>query len=174
MPPFFQSSLSNAPSLRNNDQSAPTPSKVVFRLSYCCRLASICAWSAWDTHALISKPSAPHQCTISFYYILFIMGKLPQTTLLRRHLGFGDSPGLEPSFDTPPTSAVLFFIERAPHSPNGAKCRLATCPGQISPGEYRVALTPGMSGLVSVQAKVSGESSIHVASFKQARKQPTS
>jgi hypothetical protein len=70
---------------------------------------------------------------------------------LRRHIGLGDSPGM-PAPGDPPECVVLFFIEGAPHSRNGAACRLPACAERISPGEYRLALNPGMSGPTWVQA----------------------
>lgn len=62
---------------------------------------------------------------------------------LRLHLGLEDSPRAPPSVD-PPESPPLFYIERAPISYSGATCRLPGCPNRILPGEYRVALNPGM------------------------------
>jgi hypothetical protein len=74
-----------------------------------------------------------------------------ETLQLRRHIGLGDSPGMPPPAD-PPACIVLFFIERAPDSRNGAACKLPTCTERIWPGEYRLALNPGMSGPTWVQA----------------------
>ena len=65
------------------------------------------------------------------------------TKRLRRHLGLGESPGMPPG--SPPDCAPIFFIERAPSSRNGASCQLPRCSDRIRPGEYRVALNPGMN-----------------------------
>src|SRR6266516_365290 len=74
-----------------------------------------------------------------------------ETKRLRRHLGLGESPRMPPS-STPPDCIPLFFIERAPSSRNGARCKLPSCSERIEPDQYRVALNPGMSGPVSIQS----------------------
>lgn len=61
---------------------------------------------------------------------------------LRRHLGLGHDP-VDLLFDRPKVEP-LFFIERAPDSRNGARCKLPTCVGRIDPGELRLALNPSM------------------------------
>lgn len=61
---------------------------------------------------------------------------------LRRHLGLGENPGDSPS--DPPEILPLFFIEKAPDSRNGAKCKLPICAGRIVPGELRLAVNPAM------------------------------
>jgi hypothetical protein len=38
----------------------------------------------------------------------------------------------------------LFLLQSAPDSPNGAKCRLRHCSDRIVPGQYRIAVSPGM------------------------------
>jgi hypothetical protein len=65
-----------------------------------------------------------------------------ETRRLRRHLGLGETVH-EPD-PGPPDCQPLFFIEIAPHSSRGAKCKLPSCPSNISPRDYRVALNPGM------------------------------
>lgn len=60
---------------------------------------------------------------------------LSQETLrLRRHIGLGDRPEMPPPED-PPAHIVLFFIECALDSRNGAACKLPTCTEKIRPGE---------------------------------------
>lgn len=66
-----------------------------------------------------------------------------ETLRLRRHIALGDGPGMPPPGDYP-ICIVLFFIECAPDSRNGAACKLPTCTERIWPGEYRLVLIPGM------------------------------
>jgi hypothetical protein len=61
---------------------------------------------------------------------------------LRRHLGLGQDPG-DSQLDCPEVEP-LFFIERAPDSRNGAKCKLPIYSGRIEPGELRLALNPSI------------------------------
>ncbi|CAP91151.1 hypothetical protein E8E15_000361 [Penicillium rubens] len=63
--------------------------------------------------------------------------------LLRQHLGLGPNPG-DPPADSPPQIQPLFFIEMAPDSRRGAKCKLPTCDENIMPGELRLAMNPAM------------------------------
>ena len=95
-----------------------------------------------------------------------------ETKGLRRHLGLGESPGMPPSTH-PPARVPLFSIERAPSSPNGAKCKLLSCSDKIEPGQYRVALNPGMSGPGWVQQSKqnSGKSRNQAVFFRQIRRQ---
>ncbi|BCR88962.1 uncharacterized protein ACHE_50160A [Aspergillus chevalieri] len=60
---------------------------------------------------------------------------------LRQHLGLSPEPG-GPS--DPPKFQPLFFIEMAPNSPRGAKCKLSICGNNIWPRELRLALNPAM------------------------------
>lgn len=63
--------------------------------------------------------------------------------MLRTHLGLPARPGSP----APPTPRIqpFFFIERAPDSYNGSRCKLPTCQkGRIQSGEYRIALNPAM------------------------------
>ena len=71
-----------------------------------------------------------------------------ETEQLRRHLGLGKSPGMPPS-STPPVCIPLVFIERAPSALRGASCKMPSCLDRIEPGQYRIALNPGMSGMRS-------------------------
>ncbi|CEL09490.1 hypothetical protein ASPCAL12626 [Aspergillus calidoustus] len=64
--------------------------------------------------------------------------------LLRQHLGLGPNPG-DPPANSPPQRQPLFFIEMAPDSRGGAKCKLPTCDEIIMPGELRLAMSPAMS-----------------------------
>lgn len=67
-----------------------------------------------------------------------------QTIALRRHLGLGEQEGM-PRSRFPPKRQPLFFVER---SPTGhARCKLATCGESIKSGQYRIALSPGMSSM---------------------------
>ncbi|KAL2822262.1 hypothetical protein BDW59DRAFT_149627 [Aspergillus cavernicola] len=66
-----------------------------------------------------------------------------QRKLLRQHLGLGPNPG-DPPANSPPQSQPLFFIEMAPDSRRGAKCKLPTCDENIMPGELRLAMNPAM------------------------------
>lgn len=61
---------------------------------------------------------------------------------LREHLGLGLEPGDPPS--DPPQIQPLFFVEMAPDSRRGAKCKLPICDNYISPGELRLAMNPAM------------------------------
>lgn len=63
--------------------------------------------------------------------------------LLRQHLGLGPNPG-DPPAGPPPQTQPLFFIEMAPDSRGGAKCKLPTCDENIMPGELRLAMNPAM------------------------------
>jgi hypothetical protein len=40
---------------------------------------------------------------------------------------------------------LLFLLQLAPHSHNGATCRLRLCTDCILPGQYRVAVSPGVA-----------------------------
>ncbi|KAK2734313.1 hypothetical protein FQN57_001718 [Myotisia sp. PD_48] len=62
---------------------------------------------------------------------------------LRCHLGLGPEPGDPPS--NSPRIQPLFFIEIAPDSRNGSKCKLPKCDEPILPGDIRLALNPAMS-----------------------------
>ncbi|KAH7129131.1 hypothetical protein EDB81DRAFT_808769 [Dactylonectria macrodidyma] len=64
--------------------------------------------------------------------------------MLRDHMGLPRrSDGSPPRF-TPGVTA-LFFIETAPPSSRGSRCKLPTCTkGPINPGQYRIALNPSM------------------------------
>jgi hypothetical protein len=60
---------------------------------------------------------------------------------LRRHLGHEETS----NEDTPSrqwSPGAIFWVESAPPSSGGAKCRLP-CPEKIMPGEYRIAVIPG-------------------------------
>lgn len=59
--------------------------------------------------------------------------------LLRRHMGLPRKAG-DPA-PRPPRNIAGFFIERAPRE---ARCKLPTCWKPIPPGDYRLALAPGM------------------------------
>lgn len=63
------------------------------------------------------------------------------TKSLRRHIGLAEDP-TEKSIATPSSVEPLFWVEVAPPSTRGAKCRL-DCPANIMPGEYRIAVNPG-------------------------------
>ncbi|KAL4931660.1 uncharacterized protein BDV17DRAFT_241154 [Aspergillus undulatus] len=63
---------------------------------------------------------------------------------IRQHLGLGPNPG-DPPANSPPQTQPLFFIEMAPDSRGGAKCKLPTCDEIIMPGELRLAMSPAMS-----------------------------
>ncbi|KAJ5111983.1 hypothetical protein N7532_000028, partial [Penicillium argentinense] len=62
---------------------------------------------------------------------------------LIRHLGLETTPGQQPS-GAAHTVPSLFFIECAPNSPSGAKCRLPGCHRMIQPGDLRLAMYPGI------------------------------
>ncbi|KAL2864808.1 uncharacterized protein BJX67DRAFT_373627 [Aspergillus lucknowensis] len=64
---------------------------------------------------------------------------------LRQHLGLGPNPS-DPPAGHPPQIQPLFFIERAPGSREGAKCKLPTCAENIMPGELRLAMNPALGG----------------------------
>lgn len=64
-----------------------------------------------------------------------------QAVELRKHMGLPGSVG-GPELARP-TITALFFIENAA---GRASCQLATCEDCIEPGNYRVALTPSLSG----------------------------
>jgi hypothetical protein len=67
-----------------------------------------------------------------------------QMIALRRHLGLGKREGM-PKSRILPKIQPLFFVER---SPTGrARYKLASCSKSINSGQYRVALSPGMSSL---------------------------
>jgi len=60
---------------------------------------------------------------------------------LRRHTGLEETS----KEDTPSrqwSPGAIFWVEAAPPSSGGAKCRLP-CPENIMPGEYRIAVIPG-------------------------------
>lgn len=78
-----------------------------------------------------------------------------ETKRLRRHLGLAESPGMPPR--TPPACTPLFFVERAPSSRTGAKCQLPCCSDRIRPGQYRVALNPGMNTSMQYSSQNSGK-----------------
>ncbi|KUJ18896.1 uncharacterized protein LY89DRAFT_696307 [Mollisia scopiformis] len=63
------------------------------------------------------------------------------TKALRRHIGLAEDPGEESTLPKP-SPEPLFFIEVAPPSNRGARCKLH-CPKNIMPGEYRIAVDPG-------------------------------
>lgn len=60
--------------------------------------------------------------------------------LLRGHMGLPRKPG--DAAPRPPRDIAGFFIERAPGE---ARCKLPTCWKPIPPGDYRLALAPGMA-----------------------------
>ena len=60
---------------------------------------------------------------------------------LRQHLGLSPEPG---GLSDPPKFQPLFFIEKAPDSLRGAKCKLPICGNNIWPRELRLALNPAM------------------------------
>lgn len=62
---------------------------------------------------------------------------------LIRHLGLENTSVGQPSRAANPVPS-LFFIESAPCSTRGAKCRLPGCEGMIRPGDLRLAMHPGM------------------------------
>ncbi|KFZ07678.1 hypothetical protein V502_09824 [Pseudogymnoascus sp. VKM F-4520 (FW-2644)] len=64
------------------------------------------------------------------------------TKSLRRHIGLAEDP-TEKSTATPSSVEPLFWVEVAPPSTRGAKCRLGCCPANIMPREYRIAVNPG-------------------------------
>ncbi|KAL0943834.1 uncharacterized protein CTRU02_201721 [Colletotrichum truncatum] len=67
-----------------------------------------------------------------------------QSEELREHMGLPRSPGGTPP-RYQPSLAAGFFIELAPDSSRGSRCRLPTCnEGPIIPGRYRIALNPAM------------------------------
>src|SRR5436190_12574473 len=68
-----------------------------------------------------------------------------ETKRLRCHLGLGESPGM-PFSSIPPECVPLFFIECAPDTNNGARCKIPSCPDRIESGQYRVARNHGMGG----------------------------
>lgn len=57
---------------------------------------------------------------------------------LRKHIGLGPEPG-DPCPE-PPEDLRLFFVEIAPYSHNGAKCKLSICGSRIQPGHFRFAV----------------------------------
>ncbi|KAJ5779443.1 hypothetical protein N7457_007163 [Penicillium paradoxum] len=62
---------------------------------------------------------------------------------LLEHLGLSATQDEQPSNSTY-TKMTYIFIESAPSSPRGAKCRLPGCERTIEPGSLRLALHPGM------------------------------
>ncbi|OQE09674.1 hypothetical protein PENFLA_c096G02354, partial [Penicillium flavigenum] len=62
---------------------------------------------------------------------------------LIRHLGLETTRSRQPS-GAAHTVPSLFFIESAPNSTRGAKCRLPSCDRMIQPGDLRLAMYPGM------------------------------
>jgi hypothetical protein len=66
-----------------------------------------------------------------------------QAGLLRSHI----EPQLEVCFDGVAHLDYypIFQFQKAPHSHNGATCRFIHCTNRIVPGQYRIALSPGMS-----------------------------
>jgi hypothetical protein len=62
---------------------------------------------------------------------------------LIRHLGLETTRSRQPS-GAAHTVPTLFFIESAPNSTRGAKCRLPGCDRMIQPGDLRLAMYPGM------------------------------
>jgi hypothetical protein len=65
------------------------------------------------------------------------------TKSLRRHMGLPEDPTEKPSSATPSSEKPIFWVEVAPPSTRGAKCRLDVCPANIMPGQYRIAVNPG-------------------------------
>lgn len=80
---------------------------------------------------------------------------------LRQHLGLSPEPG-GPS--DPPKFQPLFFIEMAPNSPRGAKCKLSICGNNIWPRELRLALNPAM-GFGQRYRSSAGESQMTNAAY---------
>lgn len=64
------------------------------------------------------------------------------TKALRNHIGLAEDP-TEKSSATPSSATPLFWVEVAPESTRGAKCRLDGCPTNVMPGQYRIAVNPG-------------------------------
>lgn len=77
-----------------------------------------------------------------------------QTIALRRHLGLGEQEGM-PRSRFPPKIQPLFFVERSPTA--RARCMLATCSESIKSGQYRIALSPGMSSMGHYTAENAGK-----------------
>ncbi|OBT78509.1 hypothetical protein VF21_00983 [Pseudogymnoascus sp. 05NY08] len=65
------------------------------------------------------------------------------TKSLRRHMGLPEDPTENPSSATPSSVGPTFWLEVAPPSIRGAKCRLDVCTTNIMPGKYRIAVNPG-------------------------------
>jgi hypothetical protein len=63
------------------------------------------------------------------------------TEALRSHLGLAKNPG-DKSTMASPSPPPLFWVEVAPPSARGARCRLG-CTENIMQGEYRIAVNPG-------------------------------
>ncbi|KFZ16086.1 hypothetical protein V501_02401 [Pseudogymnoascus sp. VKM F-4519 (FW-2642)] len=65
------------------------------------------------------------------------------TKSLRRHMGLPEDPTEKSSSATASSVKQTFWVEVAPPSTRGAKCRLDGCPANIMPGQYRIAVYPG-------------------------------
>lgn len=64
--------------------------------------------------------------------------------MLRQHIGLPLQAGA-PATAAQSMIEPLFFVELAPYSTNGSRCKLPTCnKGPIRGGEYRLALNPAM------------------------------
>ncbi|OBT56315.1 hypothetical protein VE04_02849 [Pseudogymnoascus sp. 24MN13] len=66
------------------------------------------------------------------------------TKSLRRHMGLPEDPTEKSSSATPSSIKPTFWVEVAPPSTRGAKCRFDGCPANIMPGQYRIAVYPGL------------------------------
>jgi hypothetical protein len=77
------------------------------------------------------SPEARRQEDIECSAEIFRRHIKPQLTL--------DSSGLPRLYHYP-----LFLLQTAPDSRNGATCRLGHCDDRIAPGQYRIALSPGI------------------------------
>ncbi|KFY71082.1 hypothetical protein V499_08734 [Pseudogymnoascus sp. VKM F-103] len=59
-------------------------------------------------------------------------------------MGLPEDPTEKSSSATPSSVKPTFWVEVAPPSTRGAKCRLDGCPAIIMPGQYRIAVYPGL------------------------------
>lgn len=88
------------------------------------------------TYHLASREEAPASLALDDVVSL-------EKTRLIRHVGLETTRSRQPS-GAAHTVPSLFFIESAPNSTRGAKCRLPGCDRMIQPGDLRLAMYPGM------------------------------